>query len=294
MILFIFEGKKEEPRLYKTLNKVFNFKLNEEEILYYYCNNIFSLYNTIKSYCNENAEDISSVFKDIDIINVFKEDAIQHKKDTSVFDKIKYAKDISEIFLFFDFDINKVDDKNKLTVEEQIDRVVELMNFFNNSKIEVDRCGVSFYINYPMIESYKYFKTPLPDDNYKDYVVDVLIDGQFKKAASNFCDYKNTKFIFYDLNNSGKLKIPEDKKREEMIKQNWLYIKEMNIKKANFITTDEYSIPDTKNNIRQDIILQKQIEKYIKPNNEIAILNAFPLFWFEYIDEQKLQQLSRA
>ena len=45
MILFIFEGKNDEPRLYKTLKEIFHFELNEEEIIHYYCNNIFSLYD---------------------------------------------------------------------------------------------------------------------------------------------------------------------------------------------------------------------------------------------------------
>ena len=47
MILFIFEGKNDEPRLYKTLKEIFHFELNEEEIIHYYCNNIFSLYDTL-------------------------------------------------------------------------------------------------------------------------------------------------------------------------------------------------------------------------------------------------------
>ena len=33
MILFIFEGKNDEPRLYKTLKEIFHFELKEEEIV---------------------------------------------------------------------------------------------------------------------------------------------------------------------------------------------------------------------------------------------------------------------
>ena len=35
MILFIFEGKKSEPRLYKTLKELFQLEIHEEEILHY-------------------------------------------------------------------------------------------------------------------------------------------------------------------------------------------------------------------------------------------------------------------
>lgn len=288
MILFIFEGKNDEPRIYKTLSKLFHFQLKEQEVMYYYCNNIFSLYNTIKSYCDDIKGESSSIFGDIDIVNILKEEAIKHHKDTSELDKIRHSYEISEIFLFFDFDIHKIDDQNTLSLEEQISRIVELIHFFNNSSIESERNGIRIYINYPMIESYKYFKLPLPDENYKDYVVDVFIDGDFKQKADDFCDYSNTKYLCFDLNKSGNLKNSEDKEREDVIKQNWLKIKEMNIKKANFIALDDYSIPNNKDCITQDIILQKQIEKYIVPHNQIAVLNSFPLFWFEYIDEQKI------
>lgn len=62
----------------------------------------------------------------------------------------------------------------------------------------------------------------------------------------------------------------------------------MNLKKANFICTDSYSFPESKEKITQQNILDNQIEKYVNRRKEIAILNAFPLFWFEYIDETKL------
>ena len=53
MILFVFEGKDDEPRLYKTLKELFHFSFKEEEILHYFCNNIFSLFDTLKSYVEE-------------------------------------------------------------------------------------------------------------------------------------------------------------------------------------------------------------------------------------------------
>ncbi len=279
MILFIFEGKDDEPRLYKTLKKVFQFKLREEELLYYYCNNIFSLVDIFKSYSESELDD------SIDIVNVLKEDALIHKKHNSDLDKIKYSKDVSEIFLFFDYDLKSIDNKNFLSIEEQNQKILSLFNYFENGSLNSFRNGIKLYINYPMIESYRYFKKILPDDDYENYSVDALIDGAFKEKVNDESYYKNLKYLCFDLNKSGELKTSEDKKREYLIKQNWNYIIEMNIKKANYICTNNYTIPKEKRIISQQSVFNNQIIKYIKPKKEIAILNSFPLFLFEYFAE---------
>lgn len=237
------------------------------------------------SYSND--ENGNNPFEDIDIINVLKEDAAGNQKKCDGLNKIKHSYEVSEIFLFFDYDIKPIDSFNKLSIEEQNERISMLLSFFNSANIDTERAGIKLFINYPMIESYRYFKRPLPDENYKDYSVNVFIDGAFKQKADEFCDDKNLKFLCYDLNKSGELKKSEDKEREDKIRENWLFIKEMNLQKAHFICTGNYSIPSEKNSINQRVIFDKQIEKYVIPKHEVAVLNAFPLFWFEYIDETK-------
>lgn len=284
MILFIFEGKNDEPRLYKTLKEIFHFELKEEEIIHYFCNNIFSLYDTLKSYSEDVLDD------SVDLVNVLKEDAFIHEKSHTELDKIKYSSEISEIFLFFDYDIRKQDEKNKLTIEEQNAKIVELFNYFENGSLDSERNGIKLYINYPMIESYRFFKKELPDDDFRNYTFDLLSEKSFKHIVNEESFYRNLKYLCFDIKKSGEVKTSVDKERIKKIKQNWLHLKELNIKKAHFICTDNYSIPENKDTINQQIIFDKQIEKYIKPNNEVAILNAFPLFWFEYIDENKLDE----
>lgn len=284
MILFIFEGKNDEPRLYKTLKEIFHFELKEEEIIHYFCNNIFSLYDTLKSYSEDVLDD------SIDLVNVLKEDAFMHEKSHTELDKIKYSSEISEIFLFFDYDIRKQDEKNKLTIEEQNAKIVELFNYFENGSLDSERNGIKLYINYPMIESYRFFKKELPDDDFRNYTFDLLSEKSFKHIVNEESFYQNLKYLCFDIKKSGEVKTSVDKERIKKIKQNWLHLKELNIKKAHFICTDNYSIPENKDTINQQTIFDKQIEKYIKPNNEVAILNAFPLFWFEYIDENKLDE----
>ncbi len=287
MILFIFEGKNDEPRLYKTLKEIFHFELKEEEIIHYYCNNIFSLYDTLKSYSEDVLDD------SVDLVNVLKEDAIKHKKSNTELDKIKYSSEISEIFLFFDYDLRKQDEKNKLTIEEQNAKILELFNYFENGSLDSERNGIKLYINYPMIESYRFFKKELPDEDFKNYTFDLLSEKSFKQIVSEESFYQNLKYLCFDIKKSGEVKSPNDEGRIKKIKQNWLCLKDLNIKKAHFICTDDYSIPESKNTINQQTIFDKQIEKYVKPNNEVSILNAFPLFWFEYIDENKLDESNK-
>ncbi len=282
MILFIFEGKNDEPRLYKTLKEIFHFELNEEEIIHYYCNNIFSLYDTLKTYSEDELND------SIDLVNVLKEEAIAHKKSNTELDKIKYSSEVSEIFLFFDYDIRKQDELNRLTIEEQNAKILELFHYFENGSISSERDGIKLYINYPMIESYKFFKKELPDEDFKNYTFDLLSEKSFKQIVHEESFYQNLKYLCFDLNKAGELKIPDDEERLRKIKQNWLHLKELNIKKAHFICTDDYSIPSEKDIIHQRSLFDKQIEKYVTPKHEVAVLNAFPLFWFEYIDDKKL------
>ena len=280
MILFIFEGKDDEPRLYKTLKEIFHFELKEEEILHYYCSNIFSLYDTIKEY---------GVFDgSINLINVLKEEAAKHKEIKSDLDKVKYSYEVSEIFMFFDYDIRKQDEKNKLSIEEQNAKILELFGYFENESLDSERNGMKLYINYPMIESYRFFKKELPDEDFKNYTFDLMSEKSFKQIVDEDSYYKNLKYLCLDLRKSGELKIPEDIVLTEKIRQNWLCLKDLNIKKAHFICADDYSIPKNKDTINQRNIFDNQIEKYVTLNNEVAVLNAFPLFWFEYIDDKKL------
>jgi len=221
MILFIFEGKDDEPRLYKTLKEIFHFELNEEEILHYYCSNIFSLYDTIKEY---------GIFDgSVNLINVLKEEAAKHKEVKSDLNRIKYSYEVSEIFMFFDYDIRKQDEKNKLTIEQQNAKIMELFNYFENESLDSERNGIKLYINYPMIESYRFFKKELPDEDFKNYTFDLMSEKSFKKIVGEESYYKNLKLLCFDLRKSGELKIPEEKVLTEKIKQNWLLLKDLRL-----------------------------------------------------------------
>ena len=282
MILFIFEGRNDEPRIYKTLKEIFHYEFNEEEILHYYCSNIFSLYNTIKKY--------GAFDGTIDLINVLKEEALKHKETTTDLHKIKYSYNVSEIFMFFDYDICLY---NSNTIEDQNRSILELFDYFENNNHNSERNGVKLYINYPMIESYRFYKNPLPDENFKHYTFDLTSDTGFKQLVHEQSYYKKTTYLCFAIHKkSGELlRKTDDPDRIQAIKQNWLHIKNLNIKKANFICTGDYSIPSNKKIINQRTIFDNQVKKYIIPNREVAILNAFPLFWFEHTRNDSTEKL---
>ena len=141
-----------------------------------------------------------------------------------------------------------------------------------------------------MIESYRFFKKELPDEDFKNYTFDLMSEKSFKQLVNEESFYQNLKYLCFDMKKSGEIKNTEDEGRIDKIRQNWLCLKDLNIKKAHFICADDFSIPENKDSITQRNIFDKQIEKYITTKQEIAVLNAFPLFWFEYIDEQKSKQ----
>lgn len=272
MILFVFEGKKQEPRLYKTMEYLFFNRQAENEIIVSYCSNIYSLYQKMTEY---------DVFGDSDsaaLIQLLKEEERAHPETTNVLQELSFSDEISEIYLFFDYDIKQPDAHNSLTIEEQHTRIKELLCYFND---ETDKGKL--YINYPMVESIRYFKNPLPDNDYKDYTVEASIDGAFKALVNDEAYYKNLDFICFGINNkSAALKIPREPEKINNIKGNWITVKEINVKKAYFICTGSYSVPQEISAISQQHIFDNQLNKYVNKNRRIAILNAFPLFLYEY------------
>ena len=90
------------------------------------------------------------------------------------------------------------------------------------------------------------------------------------------------------MNKSLNIKIPQVQEKRAHIRSNWLIVAELNISKAHFICEDMNTIPENKAQISQQHIFTKQLEKYIYPKKQIAILNAFPLFLYEYLRKEWL------
>lgn len=253
MILFVFEGKKREPDIFKTLEYLFFPK--GQSIVCSFGNNIYELYRQMEE-----------LGPDGDIVSLLRE---KNKSNPETpFGENVNSSDFSEVYLFFDYDFQN---KN-LTLAEMNQQISEMLERFDD---ETD--NGKLYINYPMIEAIRYTKT-LPDEHFQDYSVSraECHDRGFKDMVQQFSAYGSLDFIVLDLR-----KAPSQK-RVSAILQNWHFLEKQNVVKANILCNGEYVIPTNKESISQKKIFDAQFSKFIIPKDEVSILSAFPLFKFEY------------
>lgn len=166
---------------------------------------------------------------------------------------LKYrSSDFESIYIFFDYDFYSGDLQTKNS------QVKELLEYFN----EETENG-KLFVSYPMIESIQYTKE-LPNSLFYTYTVsrNKSIGKIFKMTARKFCYYKG-----YDyLKNL----------------DNWKFIIWQNVVKANWLTKNILSWQLEKDNVDQLPIFEAQLKNYVLPQEEVAILNAFPLFLSDY------------
>lgn len=141
--LFICEGAKTEKKFCNLIIDKYFIKNNKEKEYVAFGTNIYGLYD-------EMSQD-----QGLDVVELIKEKAKQ-KKDMYNYSKLEKG-GFSEIYLIFDFDFQapQYDDK----------KIKAMLDFFDN---ETEHGKL--YINYPMIESFKHFKS-IPDYDYNNYTV---------------------------------------------------------------------------------------------------------------------------
>ena len=206
-----------------------------------------------------------------DVVSVIR-DKLSNRSDNPLKD-INDIADISEIYLFFDYDFQN---KN-LFLDEINKQVEELINFFNN-----ENENTRLYIHYPMVESMK-CTNELPDDNFVNYVVKRTDCNDFKHFVTQKFDYyKSSDFYELPIDKSKGVFRTFSLEKEQTIRQNWEYLKKQNVSKANYICTGDYLMPKNENDIDQKNIFENQLKKYIIPSDSVSILNAFPIFLYEY------------
>ena len=169
MILFVFEGKKSEPKLFEALKELF-FPKRTEQFVCTYNSNIYSLYSHLVQLDVFKDENIESSGRTLSILNT-----ILQKKGDNTLANILEA-EISEIFLFFDYDFHE----SRLSLEENNKHLSEMLEYFND-----ETANGKLYINYPMIESIKYHKE-LPDADFLNYIIPRNNCKQFKNIAHEF------------------------------------------------------------------------------------------------------------
>lgn len=251
MILFVFEGDEREPRLYRTLERLY-FPKGNDNIVCSFGNNLYDLYNELTEY------------EGYDIVSLMREH-LADRGDTSL-DGIR-SSDISQTFLFFDYDFQN----SQLPLDEINRRVEEMLAFFDD---ETD--NGKLYINYPMVESVRYTKE-LPDEKYAHYTVNREECRDFKRMARDFSFYKSLDHILFKDGET------PNKEKYIKVKDNWQYLKQMNVCKANLLTAGRYSLPTEKSDINQLSVFKSQVSQFVEPDECVAILNSFPIFIFDYL-----------
>lgn len=270
MILFVFEGQRSEPKLFEALKELF-FPKRVEQFVCTYNSNIYSLYSHLAELDVFQDENVKSSGRTVSILNT-----ILQKKGDDTLANILEA-EISEIFLFFDYDFHE----SRLSLEENNDHLNEMLEYFND-----ETGNGKLYINYPMIESIKYHKE-LPDANFHNYTIPRIDCKWFKNIAHEFSYYKSLEYILISHNPNENIK--KQILRIGIAMENWKHLIDMNVSKANYICNSSASYPCKKSDIQQSRIFSNQLLKYV--NTEqccVAILNAFPLFIYDYFDMNKL------
>jgi hypothetical protein len=245
MILFVFEGGKAEPRIFESIGKLF---LSGEELRTVVCGfDLPTLYSRLKN----NGEDL---FRSLPLDENGIDVPAGKRLDTL----------FSQIFLFFDYDF-----QNRMGLEKLNEILVEMLDFFRD-----ETENGKLYINYPMVESLKYTKE-IPDTHYFEYVAtrQECADHEFKQKAEQFAYPQAKAYRFIDLS----------KTKRDVASSNWDGLKLQNVMKANYILTGDNVMPDIKATVNQAAIFSAQITKYVSLKDQVAILNSFPIFLFDYL-----------
>ncbi|MEN9842280.1 MAG: hypothetical protein RLZZ612_109 [Pseudomonadota bacterium] len=161
--------------------------------------------------------------------------------------------DIPQVYLFFDYDGH--------ATKASDEKIAEMLEYFDN---ETENGKI--YISYPMVEAVRHIQKNV---SFELAVVDSKIKGKEYKALSSQICY---------FNNISKLN-----------RNDWSFIFGENIKKGNLIVNAQYSFPDTyaefRINLIQKNLFQNQLQKYIQPRSEVAVLSGFPFFIVDYFGE---------
>ena len=262
MMLFVFEGAKTELNCFDTIKQVFFHGKNDDTFVCTYKSNIYSLYNKL------NEHDILSKHS-ADTVSVLTQ--ILDKEEAQKLADIEPS-DVSEIYLFFDYEPHE----NSASLDEKNNRIAEMLSYFDN-----ETENGKLYINYPMVESLRYTKQ-LPDANYHTYTIGIDQCKKFKKIAREFSHYNSDDHIILMQRDFGR----ENKLSTACT--NWRHLIEMNVGKANYICNGVNQRPQTADENTQKTIFDQQLAKHVKPNGEVAILNAFPIFVFEHFRHKGL------
>ncbi len=250
LILVLYEGTDAEPRVLKTLKKIFSQLKNKDSVLYIDLefalgDNIYSLYSRLNK---DEDESIYGVLHEIcpQVLTGIEED------------------DISEIYLFFDLDVHHKtthDGIRTVDILGNLQKVEDMLKYFN------DEAGNGkLYISYPMLEALKDIRKKNCCENR--CFVSVNLGRKYKQdVGDNQCDFSNI---------------------DSFAEDSWNFFCSHAIRKANCILNNQYApcTYDVGKDFTQEKIFEKQ-GKLVESKNLVYVLSGFPFFLLEYFGNNK-------
>lgn len=236
-ILFLFEGAVRESQYYKVIEKSLGGMIKSKVNFYCYKTNIYVLYDEIN-------RDTS-----LDILDLVREKA-RNDADIESYEMLSNTK-FGEIYLIFDLD------PQDSRYNEQ--KIKDMLKLFNN---ETEHGKL--YINYPMVESFKHFRT-IPDYEYNKYKVKVEDCITYKRDVARLTcinDYR------------------------KISKEQYFWIVNQNLEKANWLINKRKSCDFGmyRDTLTQNNIYELQKEE-INNNLELYVLNSFCLWPLDYFSK---------
>lgn len=156
-ILFICEGEETERKFCNLIIDRYFIDNKKPKEYVAFGANIYSLYDEM------------SKDRDLDIIELIREKA-KLKKDMATYEKLTMG-GFDEVYLIFDYDFH--------APQYSFEKILEMAEFFDN-----ETENGKLYINYPMMESFKHFKS-IPDEDFNNYKISKEECLKYKKIVGD-------------------------------------------------------------------------------------------------------------
>ena len=259
MILFIFEGQVEEPKIMATIKQLFLSNI-QEQLLCSFGSDTYTLWKDIVEYQKNGYE--------VDVFNIVKERL--HSRGDYSLDKY-YSHQIESIYLFFDYD-----PQNRTISPDRLNQAIDdMVNLFSDSMNKGQ-----IYISYPMIEAI-YCENKSSDDSYVTYCVPIA-ECKTKEWCESYEYGRKRLKVLFKTNSDNILIEPITEDRIAELRNTWINIIKHNAIKANVISNEKQGLPEDISDIEQSKIFEGQLEKFVKANSSVAILSSFAIFLYDY------------
>lgn len=260
MILLVFEGQKEEPKIMATIKTLF-FPNREDQILCSFGTDTYTLWNDVQKHISNGYE--------ADVFEIVKER--MHSRGDNSLDKYD-SHNIDSIYLFFDYDPqnSKI---SPATLNYAISSIISTFDDpMGNGQI---------FISYPMVEAlFCENCSTSPDILYSK--VSLADCRGFKSWSMQFSFSCNRLSLRLNVDNNGNLLEEINDNRLKDLKQKWNELIKQYSTKANLICHNNPTLPVDVSLITQNQIFQHELSDYVNKDETVSLLSSFTLFLFEY------------